>query len=89
MHMNECGQAPIKEVVARFYRHQQTAVFCFEKALSKELEKYFEAALSLADYCSVNPGLPALPPEEMERFNIVKENSQPLLERLRKAVPVK
>lgn len=88
MHMQERGQAPIKEMVGRFYRHHHTASFCFDKSLSKEVEEYFDAAWKLADFSSVNPGLPKLPPEEKARHDFVKATSQPLLEKLKRAVPV-
>ena len=88
MHMQERGQAPDKAVVGRFYRHHLTAAFCFDKALAEEIKAYFEAALSLADYSSVSPGLPKLPPDEQERHAFVKARSVPLLEQVKKAVPV-
>jgi hypothetical protein len=88
MHMQERGQAPDKAVVGRFYRHHHTAAFCFDKALAKEINAYFEAAQQLADYCGVNPGLPKLPPEEQKRHEFVKARSAPLLEQVKKAVPV-
>lgn len=87
MHMQERGQAPDKAVVGRFYRYHHTAAFCFDIALTKEIEEYFEAALLLADYSSVNPGLQKLPPEELARYEFVKARSRSLLERVKKAVP--
>ena len=88
MHMQERGQAPDKAVVGRFYRYHHTAAFCFDKSLAKEIEEYFEAALLLSDYCSVNPGLQKLPPEEQARHDYVNARSRSLLERVKKAVPV-
>lgn len=88
MHMQERGQAPDKAVVGRFYRHHHTAAFCFDKALAEEIKAYFEAALLLADYSSVNPGLPKLPPDEKKRHDFLKARSAPLLEKVKKAVPV-
>lgn len=88
MHMQERGQAPDKAVVGRFYRYRHTAAFCFDKALAEDINAYFEAALQLADYCGVNPGLPKLPPEELERYEFMKARSAPLLEQVKNAVPV-
>lgn len=88
MHMQCKGQAPDLDVVRLFYRYHHTAAFCFDKALAEEIKAYFEAALSLADYSSVNPGLPKLPPDEQERHAFVKARSVPLLEQVKKAVPV-
>lgn len=88
MHMQCKGQAPDLDVVRLFYRYHHTAAFCFDKALAEEIKAYFEAALSLADYSSINPGLPKLPPDEQERHAFVKARSVPLLEQVKKAVPV-
>jgi hypothetical protein len=88
MHIQERGQAPDKAVVGRFYRYQHTAAFCFDQALAEEIKAYFEAAQLLADYSSVNPGLPKLPPDEKKRHDFLKARSAPLLEKVKKAVPV-
>lgn len=87
MHMQERGQAPDKAVVGRFYRYLHTAAFCFDKALVKDINAYFEAALLLADFISVKPGLQKLPPEELARYDFVRARSDSLLERVKKAVP--
>lgn len=88
MHMQERGQAPDKAVVGRFYRYHHTAEFCFDKALAEDIKAFFEKALLLADYCSANPGLHKLPPEELARYDFVKARSDSLLERVKKAVLV-
>lgn len=89
MHMQARGQAPDQVVVGRFYRHQHTAAFCFDKALVEEIEAYFKAAQLLADYCSVNPGMPKLPPEEMAHHEHIKAQSETFLTKVKEAVPVK
>lgn len=89
MHMQFKGQAPDLDVVRLFYRHQHTAVFCLDEALAKELKDYYDAAFKLADFSRVNPGLPRLPQEVSVCHDRVKAMSQPLLEKLTKAVPVK
>lgn len=89
MHMQCKGQAPDLDVVRLFYRHQHTAVFCLDEALAKELKDYYDAAFKLADFSRVSPGLPRLPKDESECHDHVKAMSEPLLEKLKKAVPVK
>ena len=86
MHMQFKGQAPDLDVVRMFHRHLHTAEFCFDGALVKELQDYYEAALRLADFSRVNPGFPPLPKEERECRERVKALSQPLLVYLKKAV---
>lgn len=89
MHMQSKGQFPDLDVVRRFYRHQHMAVFCLDEALEKELKDYYDAAFKLADFSRANPGMPRLPKEESECHDRVKAMSQPLLEKLKKAVLVK
>ena len=88
MHMQASGQAPVKEVVGRFYQHHHTAAFCFEKVLANEIEEYFLAAFRLADYCSVNPGLPKLPHQQKAQYDFISARSLLLLEKVKKSVPV-
>lgn len=76
-------------MVQLFYRHQHTAVFCFDEALATALKDYYDAAFKLADFSRVNPGMQRLPKEESSCHERVKATSQPLLEKLKKAVPVK
>ncbi len=86
MHMQQKGQAPELENVRAFYRHSHTAVFCFDAALAKEINDYFEAAFKLAVHADVTPGLQRLPPDEAEHHRFVQTRSLPLLEKVKHAV---
>lgn len=86
MHMQQKGQAPELEKVRAFYRHSHTAAFCFEAALAKEINDYFDAAFWLATHADVTPGLQKLPPDQAKHHRFVQERSLSLLEKVKHAV---
>lgn len=86
MHMKAKRRSADMMEVSKFYHYQDTALFCFDDEISRELQEYYRAAFSIADEYRANQDLSRTSDEVNKHLSTIDRLSKGLPKKLQKVL---